>query len=305
MKLSIIIVSYNGREHLRKCLRSLSRYLTDPECEVVVVDNASKDGSAQMVAEESPHARLIALDTNTGFAAGANRGMREAKADAVVLLNPDSEVGSDVFGPMIEYLEGHREIGILAPRLVDEDGSLQLSCRRFPGFASALFNRYSLLTRLLPRNRFSTRYLLTDWDHSSIGEVDWVSGACMMVRRSLLDEIGPLDEGYFMYIEDVDLCQRTHRAGYKVVYFPQVEVTHHIGGSSKTVAARSIIARHRSMWHYYRKYLRRGLPIDIAVAAGISLRCGYQLLLTAAKRALSVVSRRKVKRPAAEEQGES
>jgi hypothetical protein len=284
-----VIVSYNGREHLRECLTSLSRHVFDPDCEVVVVDNASKDGSARTVAEEFPQVRLIALDSNTGFAAGANRGVREAKGEAIVFLNPDSEIESDVFGPMLAYLEARPEIGILAPKLVDEDGSLQLSCRRFPSFATALFNRYSLLTRLLPRNRFSSRYLLTDWDHSSISQVDWVSGACMMVRRSLLDEIGPLDEGYFMYIEDVDLCQRTHRAGYKVVYFPDATVTHHIGGSSRTVAARSLIARHRSMWHYYKKYMRRNLPVDAAVAAGISLRCGYLLSLNAGKRAFAAV----------------
>ncbi|MDI6857370.1 MAG: glycosyltransferase family 2 protein [Dehalococcoidia bacterium] len=289
MKLSIVIVSYNGREHLRTCLASLSRYLDDPECEVIVVDNASKDGSAQMVAEEFPQARLFALPTNTGFAAGANRGAQESKGEAIVFLNPDSEVASDVFGPMLEHLGAHPEIGILAPKLIDADGSLQLSCRRFPGFATALFNRYSLLTRLLPRNRFSTRYLLTDWDHNAISDVDWVSGACMMVRRSLLDEVGPLDEAFFFSLEDVDFCQRTHRAGYRVVYFPQVEVMHHIGGSSRTVAMRTVIARHRSMWRYYKKYMRRNFAVDAAVAAGISLRCGWLLLLNAAKQAIGAV----------------
>lgn len=292
MKLSIVIVSYNGREHLRKCLASLSRYLDDPECEVIVVDNASRDGSAAMVADEFPQARLFALPTNTGFAAGANHGFHESKGEAIVFLNPDSEVASDVFGPMLDYLRAHPQIGILAPKLVDEDGSLQLSCRRFPGFATALFNRYSLLTRLLPRNRFSSRYLLTDWDHNSISEVDWVSGACMMVRRSLLDEIGPFDEGYFMYIEDVDLCRRAHRAGYQVVYFPDATVTHRIGGSSRTVEARSIVERHRSMWRYYKKYLRRNPVLDAAVAAGIFVRCGWLLLLNAVRQAIGVTRRR-------------
>jgi hypothetical protein len=284
MDLSIIIVSYNGREHLRKCLQSLAAHGPDVEHEVIVVDNASQDGSAEMVAAEFPQARLLTLPKNVGFAAGANRGIGEASGEAIVLLNPDSELKEDVFGPMLAHLRDNPDIGILAPKLRDEDGSLQLSCRRFPTFSVALFNRYSLLTRLLPRNRFSARYLLTDWDHSAVAAVDWVSGACLMARRSLFEEIGPLDEGYFMYIEDVDLCQRVHRAGYKVVYFPEAAITHHIGRSSHTLPSRSIIERHRSMWHYYKKYLRRWRLLDIVVAGGIALRCGYLLAWNKAKR---------------------
>jgi len=284
MDLSVIIVSYNGREHIRKCLQSLAAHGPGVGHEVIVVDNASQDGSAEMVAAEFPQARLLTLPKNVGFAAGANRGIGEASGEAIVLLNPDSELKEDVFGPMLTYLRENPDIGILAPKLRDEDGSLQLSCRRFPTFSVALFNRYSLLTRILPRNRFSARYLLTDWDHSAVAAVDWVSGACLMARRSLFEEIGPLDEGYFMYIEDVDLCQRAHRAGYKVVYFPEAAITHHIGRSSHTLPSRSIIERHRSMWHYYKKYLRRGWLLDIVVAGGIALRCGYLLAVNKAKR---------------------
>src|SRR4030042_5613259 len=167
MDLSIIIVSYNGREHLRKCLQSLAAHGPSVEHEVIVVDNASQDGTAGMVAAEFPQARLLTLPKNVGFAAGANRGIGEASGEAIVLLNPDSELKEDVFGPMLTYLRDNTDIGVLAPKLLDEDGSLQLSCRRFPTFSVALFTRYSLLTRLLPRNRFSPRYLLTDWDTSA------------------------------------------------------------------------------------------------------------------------------------------
>jgi len=277
LDLSIVIVSYNGREHLRRCLASLAAHPPAAESEVIVVDNDSRDGSAPMVASEFPHVRLLRMPRNLGFAAGANRGAREATGEAVVLLNPDSEVEADPFAPMLAYLREHADAGIVAPRLLNPDGSLQLSCRSFPAFSVALFNRYSLLTRLFPRNRYSRQYLLSDWHHDSISEVDWVSGACLTVRRSLFEEIGLLDEGYFMYIEDVDLCQRVHRAGYKVVYLPQTSVIHHIGRSSRTLPSRSIVARHRSMWHYYKKYLRRNVLVDIAVAGGIVTRCGYLL----------------------------
>ncbi len=284
MDLSIIIVSYNGREHLRRCLQSLAAHGPKAKHEVIVVDNASQDGSPEMVAEGFPEVRLLRLAKNVGFAAGANRGLREAAGEAIVFLNPDSELGDDAFGPMLAYLRSHPDVGILGPKLLDGDGSLQLSCRRFPTFSVALFNRYSLLTRLFPRNPFSARYLLTDWDHNAVAETDWVSGACLMARRSLFEEIGPLDEGYFMYIEDVDLCQRAHRAGHKVVYFPEVALIHHIGRSSSRLPSRSIVERHRSMWHYYKKYLRRGWLLDMPIAAGIALRCGWLLTWNNVKR---------------------
>ena len=286
MDISIVIVSYNGRDHLRDCLRSLAEHPPADSHEVIVVDNDSSDGSADMVTTEFPAVRLLCSPKNVGFAAGANRGIREATGEAIVFLNPDSEVEVDPFGPLLAYLRSHDDAGIVAPKLLNEDGSLQLSCRRFPSFSTALFNRYSLLTRLFPRNRYSARYLLTDWDHTATCEVDWVSGACLMARRSLFDAIGLLDEGYFMYIEDVDLCQRAHRAGYKVVYYPEASVVHHIGGSSRSIPSRCIVERHRSMWHYYKKYLRRGFLLDLPVALGIVGRCGYMLAWNRAKRLL-------------------
>jgi len=284
--ISIVIVSYNGLEHLRRCLQSLAAHPPAAEREVIVVDNDSRDGSAPMVASEYPDVRLLRMPRNLGFAAGANRGAREATGEAIVLLNPDSEVEADPFAPMLAYLREHVDAGIAAPRLLNPDGSLQLSCRSFPTFSVALFNRYSLLTRLFPRNRYSRQYLLSDWHHDSVSDVDWVSGACLMIRRSLFEEIGLLDEGYFMYIEDVDLCQRVHRAGYNVVYLPQTSVIHHIGRSSRTLPSRSIVARHRSMWHYYKKYLRRNRVVDVAVAGGITARCGYLLLANRLRAAL-------------------
>jgi GT2 family glycosyltransferase len=287
LDISIVIVSYNGREHLRRCLESLATRPSAAEREVIVVDNDSADGSADMVASDFPSVRLLRTRRNLGFAAGANRGIKEATGEAIVLLNPDSEIEADPFAPMLAYLREHDDIGIVAPRLLNPDGSLQLSCRRFPTFSVALFNRYSLLTRLFPRNRCSARYLLSDWRHDSVSDVDWVSGACLMVRRPLLERFGLLDEGYFMYIEDVDLCQRVHRAGLKVVYYPAVSVVHHIGRSSRTLPSRSIMARHRSMWHYYKKYLRLNVVADVAVAGGIAARCAYLLTANQLKRAVS------------------
>jgi GT2 family glycosyltransferase len=217
------------------------------------VDNASQDGSADMVAAEFPSLRLVRHSTNAGLSKALNVGIRLSSGEMVVLLNPDTELRDNVFPAMARYLVEHPDVGILGPRIVDEDGSLQLSCRRFPSFSVVFFNRYSLLTRLLPRNPLSARYLMTDFDHSRIAEVDWLSLACWMAPRRLFDEVGLLDEGYFLYNEDVDFCQRVHRAGRKAVYFPEVSVVHQIGASTSTLPNRSVIERHRSMWRYYRK----------------------------------------------------
>jgi len=282
--LSIIIVSYNGRDYLRRCLRSLLEHTQGLEYEVLVVDNASRDGSADMVAAEFPSVRLVRHASNAGLSKALNEGIGLSSGRLVVLLNPDVELQDNAFLSMAGYLGERPDVGILGPRILDEDGSLQLSCRRFPTFSVVFFNRYSVLTRLLPRNRLSSRYLMTDFDHGRIAEVDWLSLACWMAPRRLFDEVGLLDEGYFLYNEDVDFCQRVHRAGRKVVYFPEASLLHHIGGSTSTLPNRSVVERHRSMWRYYRKYMRRGPLLDAPVLAGIAFRCAYTLAFNNAKR---------------------
>jgi GT2 family glycosyltransferase len=284
VELSIVIVSYNGRDYLQRCLRSLLEHTRGLEYEVVVVDNASQDGSADMVAEEFPSVRLLRRPSNAGLSTALNQGIRLSGGEMTVLLNPDVELRDNPFPAMARYLRDHPEVGILGPRILDDDGSLQLSCRRFPTFSVVFFNRYSLLTRLLPRNPISTRYLMTDFDHSGTAEVDWLSLACWMAPRRLFDEVGFLDESYFLYNEDVDFCQRVHRAGRRVVYFPEVSVVHRIGGSTGTLPNRSVVERHRSMWRYYRKYMRRGFLLDGPVLAGIAARCAYTLALNNVKR---------------------
>ena len=276
-------MSYNGRDLLERGLASVFEHTQGVEFEVIVVDNASQDGTPQMVMSEFPQATLICRPSNAGFARAVNQGIGIATGDAFFLLNPDAEFTSNVLPPMLDYLQEQPGIGILAPKLLDSDGSLQLSCRTFPGFSTALFNRYSLFTRLFPKNRRSRRYLMTDFDHSAVADVDWASAACWLLPRYAYEKIGPLDEGYFWSIEDVDYCQRAHRTELRVVYFPEVVVRHQIGGSSTTLANRSIIERHRGMWRYYRTYLRPESAIarpviDSLVWVGIQARRGGQLI---------------------------
>jgi GT2 family glycosyltransferase len=277
MDVSIVIVTYNSRPFIAACLASIRGCAAGTEHEVIVVDNASPDGTAALVARDHTDVRLISRADNGGLSRAVNEGVATSSGDHVLWLNPDSRLCGDVPGVLSRYLREHPDVGIVAPRLVNEDGSLQLSCRRFPGYNTAIFNRHSLLTRLLPRNRFSRRYLMADFDHASVAEVDWLSGAAMMFPRVVFDRLGGLDEGFFMYNEDVDFCRRVHDAGFRVVYNPEVAVMHHIGGSTRTLPSRMVIERHRSIWRYYRKHMRGGRARDTATAGAIAARCGVLL----------------------------
>lgn len=291
MDVSIVTVTFNGREFVRRCLTSIFEHTQGVTFEVVVVDNASKDGTPEMVAGAFPQVRLVRNARNAGFAAGVNQGIRLAQGQALLILNPDAMLLDNALPKMLAYLREHEDIGVLGPKLLDENGTLQLSCRAFPNYGVALFNRYSLLTRLVPNNPFSRRYLMTAFDHNSTADVDWISAACWLLPRRTIERVGLLDEGYFWSIEDVDYCQRVHRAGLRVVYFPRVAVRHHIGVSSAAAPGRAVIARHRGMWRYYRRYLRpanalAGVVMDGLVGAGIGTRCGAQLLANAVRRRL-------------------
>ncbi|MDP9238344.1 MAG: glycosyltransferase family 2 protein [Chloroflexota bacterium] len=290
-QVSAVIITYNSRRDLSACLESLRRHTTGVEYEVIVADNASSDGTPDVIAERYPWVRLLRRGTNDGLSAAINDGVRASTAAYVAVLNPDTRIDGDVLTPMAQYLREHADAGIVAPKLLNEDGSLQLSCRAFPGYATVLFNRYSLITKLLPRNRLSSRYLMSDFDHSTTRDVDWVSGAAIMMPRRVFDEVGGWDSGFFMFNEDVDLCRRVHDAGYRVVYKPDVAVYHKIGASQST-SPRMVIERNRSIWRYYTKHLRGGRLRDVTTAAGIVGRCG---LLLASNEVRRVLARRRKK----------
>jgi GT2 family glycosyltransferase len=173
---------------------------------------------------------------------------------------------------MLGYLRSHPRTAVVGPRMIDRGGRLQYSARGFPDHLTFLFNRYSLLTRLFPRNPYSRRYLLSDWDHASVRPVDWLSGACLVVRRAAIDEVGPMDEAFFMFNEDVDWCRRMRMAGWDVVYIPDAVVRHDIGASRRKVPARLILERHKGMIHYFRKHHPAPAPLDALAATLIMAR---------------------------------
>lgn len=287
---SVVIVTYNSRDDIGPCLRSIEQKTHGIEYETIVVDNASLDGSADIVRREYPRARAIARRTNIGLSGAINEGVAASNGQCVMALNPDARLRDDVLSTLATYLREHDDVGVVAPKILDDDGTLQLSCRAFPSHATAIFSRYSLATRLFPRNRYSRDYLMSDFSHESVRDVDWVSGAAMMFSRRVFDDAGGWDAGFFMFNEDVDFCRRVHDAGLRVVYNPDVAVYHRIG-VSKRAPARIVVARHKSMWRYYRKHMRGNVLVDAATAAGIAGRCAVTLAGDAVRSAAARVRR--------------
>jgi len=248
--------------------------------EVIVVDNGSSDGSADMVRERFAEVRLIANDSNVGFARAQNQAFASSTGRYVLLMNPDSFLpDSDALAKIVRYLDRERSVAILGLRVLNPDGSLQFSARRFPTFGAALF-RHTILGRLFPKNRFVREYVMADWDHSEPREVDWVSGCAMVIRRAALELIGPLDERFYMYCEDVDICYRARKKGLSVRYYPSVTCVHRIGGASDQDPYRMIYHFHRSMFRFYLKHYARGARILLLplVIVGLALRAvGFAL----------------------------
>lgn len=276
-ELSVTICSWNTVALLEECLCSLEAVRGEADFEVIVVDNASKDRSANRVREKFPWVRLLAQSENLGFTGGQNLAISERKASHVFLLNSDARVHPGALRTLIDYRASHPEAGIIGPKVLNPDGSLQYSCRRFPNPVAALF-RNTLIGKLLPNNRFTRDYLMKDWEHDAVREVDWVSGAAMFVSKDVIDRVGLMDPRFFMYCEDVDWCWRTWKTGLKVVYLPAATVTHAIGKSTDQAANRMILRFHRSMLYFYKKnmlparpsVLRPGLYVGALLA--LSLR---------------------------------
>lgn len=274
MDLSVILVSYRSPALLLAGLRALraDAGAAGIALDVVVVDNDSRDGTLERLAREAPEARVIANHENTGYARAVNQGLAATGGEFALIMNPDCEVHPGALRALLDHAAARPRAGLVGPRIVNPDGSLEYSARSFPDPFAFLFNRYSLLTRLFPRNPWSRRYLLTDWDHASARTVDWVSGACLLARRAAVAEVGGMDEAFFMFNEDVDWCRRMGQAGWSVDYEPAATVTHHVGASRSRVAARVVWSRHLGMIHYFRKHHPASPLLAWPAAALILLR---------------------------------
>lgn len=207
-----------------------------------------------MVRKGFPQVNLVENSSNLGFSRAANKGIRESTGRYVLLLNPDTRILPGSLEELVGFMDRHPETGIGGAKLLYPDGSLQLSCRRFPRYSFLLFGRESLLSRLFPKNRFSREYMLMDLDYDEVQEVDLVAGAAMMVRRSLLEEIGYLDEDFFLFAEDTDLCFRAKNSGWKVYFIPQARIVHYLGASVSKEKGKAMLEHHKSLYHFLCKH---------------------------------------------------
>jgi len=255
MSLSVIIVSWNTKELLRRCLQSLKPEVSAIDHEVFVVDNASADGSSDMVARDHPWVQLIVNDSNRGFAAANNQALKSAHGDRVLLLNPDTEVQPEAIRYLLDFLADHPKAGIVAPKLLNSDGTVQRSCRQFPTFLGMLYELLGL-SRLFPDNPRFREYKMLDWDHDYERQVDQPEGACLLLRREVIEQVGLLDEGFFMLFEEVDWCYRIKQAGWEIWFTPGAQVVHHYGQSIKQVKTRMILSSHRGLYRFWRKHYR-------------------------------------------------
>lgn len=273
-KLSIIIVSYNVKEYLIRCLESIlkSKDYKDVVSEIFVVDNHSEDNSFEMVKNKFPEVSLFSNHKNLGFAKACNQGIKKAKGDYILLLNPDTVFPEKGFEKAFVFMEKNKNVGILGCKMIDKEGKLLYSARTFPSLSTSVASSHSILNRFFPGNPLSKRYLLKDLDHSSPVEVDWVSGSCLLARKSMLDKIGLLDENYFMYAEDVDLCYRAKKGGWEVVYFPEVSFVHYLGKSTSQNRLKMQLEHHRSMYYFYRKHFSANSFLRFLVFSGIIVR---------------------------------
>lgn len=288
-ELGIVIVNWNTREHLRRCLETVVANSLFDRCRVVVVDNASDDGSADMARRQFPHVEVIVNDANIGYPRANNVGLRhlgfrgvgDVAASApryALLLNPDTELPRDALARMIEFMDSRPAVGVAGPKLLLGDGSLDKACRR--GFPTPLvsFYHYSGLARLFPKNRRFGRYNMTFADEDAELEVDSVVGAYMQVRRAAIERVGLLDEAFFMYAEDIDWAFRIKAAGYKVWYYPAVTVRHYKRAASRK-NPKAQFEFWRAMLIFYRKHFRRTtvFPVHLLILTALLFKGGAGL----------------------------
>ena len=256
MDVSIIIASWNTRDILRDCLASIYKETNGFPFEVIVVDNGSTDGSAQMVKTEFPQALLIANSENRGYAGANNQGMAIAKGRYVLLLNSDTLMRDTTLGKMISFADAHPEAGVMGCRVLNPDGTLQSSCFSFPCLLN-MFLMATYLQKLFPRNRFFGRERMLWFDWSQTCEVDVVVGCFMLVRRDAIEQVGTMDERLFMYCEETDWCYRLKQAGFKILYTPCAEIIHLERGSSKQMQPEMTLQLRASTLFFFKKHRSR------------------------------------------------
>jgi GT2 family glycosyltransferase len=273
---SVLIVGFHTYDEIERCLASIETY--EPDVEVIVVDHDADPVQGRALCAAHPRVTYEPHSDNRGFAAGINRAARLARTPLLVVLNPDVELRAPIVEPLAACLDAHQDAAIVGGLVREADGGVQASARRFPDLSTAFGGRTSWLTRVLPGNPLTRRNLASTNVEAGCAEVDWVTGAFMMVRHDVFESLGGFDERFFMYWEDSDLCLRALKSGWKTMYEPGAQVVHFTGRASRHAPVRSLIAFHRSVFRHYWKHgswvARLAAPL---VAAGLLGRFGVKM----------------------------
>lgn len=253
---SVVIVSWNAQNYLEECLNSLNEEVCKYPMEIIVVDNASSDGSPDMVLDKFPHVKLIRNAENLGFAKANNIGIRESSGNYIALVNSDVHVLSNCITLLVKHCALNPEIGMAGPFIIGGDGKQQRSCRGFPGLWNMLC-RALALDVIFPKSKWFGGYFLTFWNHDTCSQVDILSGCFWLVRKKALDDVGLLDESFFIYGEDMDWCKRFWASGWSIMFFPDAEAIHYGGASSSIAPVRFFIEKQRADLQYWKKHHSR------------------------------------------------
>ena len=276
-EVAAIVVNYNAGQELRRALQSIADELTGRCWEAVVVDNASEDGSAAIAEEFAPAVRLLRNVHNVGFGRGVNQAVAASSAPILLIMNPDCRLVAGAAATLEDELETHPECAIAGPRILDPDGSVQGSARGDPDMLTGLFGRSALLRRMMPELPVSRRNVVSSEAirNGKSVSVEWLSGACMLVRRDAFEKARGFDERYFLYWEDADLCRRLRALGYHVRYVPGATAIHRVGHSSQRVRESATRAFHDSAYLYYSTHVAPGTlhPKRLLARALLSARC--------------------------------
>lgn len=265
MTLSIIIVNYNTGALTSACITSILHQQLKESFEIIVVDNASKDNSVSFLRSDFPEIKVIANPQNVGLAAGVNRAIREAHGKYYLILNPDIVVLPQAIKQLLSFMEKNPDVGMAGGKLLSPNGKLQYSCYRFYRIPTIIYRR-TALGRTQWGKAETDRFLMKDFDHTSVKAVDWLMGACLIVRADAVKKVGGMDEHFFLYFEDVDWSRRFWEKGYKVMYVPQAQFSHYHQRSSEQVSITKIFRnkaiRHHilSAFKYFWKYKGKELP---------------------------------------------
>lgn len=280
LDISIIIVNYNTRQLTLDCLASVYTSQTSYLYELIVVDNASHDGSVEAIREAYSEVRLIANRDNTGFAVANNQGMEIAKGHYILLLNSDTVVQPDTLETMVGFMDRHPEMGASGCKVILPDGTLDKACKRgFPTPSASFYYAFGI-SRIFPDRPKFNQYQLGHLSPDDEYPVDCLVGAFMLVRRETIDQVGGLDETFFMYGEDIDWCYRIKEAGWGIYYYPRTYIVHYKGASARRKPMKIIYEFHRAMWVFHRKHYakRYGMLTNTAVWLGISLKFSLSLI---------------------------